>query len=33
LGEAEILGGGVSQHLIQIEAHGRQIQLIQFLLQ
>ena len=33
LGEAEIPGGGVSQHLIQMEAHGRQIQLIQFLLQ
>ena len=33
LGKAEILGGGVSQHLIQMEAHGRQIQLIQFLLQ
>jgi hypothetical protein len=31
--EAEILGGGVSQHLIQMEAHGRQVQLIQFLLQ
>jgi len=33
LREAEILGGGVSQHLIQMEAHRRQIQLIQFLLQ
>ena len=33
LREAEILGGGVSQHLIQMEAHGRQIQLLQFLLQ
>lgn len=33
LGEAEIPGRGVSQHLIQMEAHGRQIQLIQFLLQ
>lgn len=33
LGKAEVLGGGVSQHLIQMEAHGRQIQLIQFLLQ
>ena len=33
LREAEILGGGVSQHLIQMEAHGRQVQLIQFLLQ
>jgi hypothetical protein len=33
LGEAEIPGGGVSQHLIQMEAHRRQIQLIQFLLQ
>jgi hypothetical protein len=33
LGKAEILGGGVSQHLIQMEAHRRQIQLIQFLLQ
>jgi hypothetical protein len=33
LGEAEIPGGGVSQRLIQMEAHRRQIQLIQFLLQ
>ena len=33
LGKAEIFGGGVSQHLIQMEAHGRQVQLIQFLLQ
>ena len=33
LREAEIVGGGISQHLIQMEAHGRQIQLIQFLLQ
>lgn len=33
LREAEIPGGGVSQHLFQMEAHGRQIQLIQFLLQ
>ena len=33
LGKAEILGSGVSQHLIQMEAHRRQIQLIQFLLQ
>ena len=33
LGEAEIPGGSVSQHLIQMEAHGRQVQLIQFLLQ
>jgi len=33
LREAEIFGRGVSQHLIQMEAHGRQIQLIQFLLQ
>jgi hypothetical protein len=33
LREAEIFGGGVSQHLIQMEAHGRQIQLLQFLLQ
>ena len=33
LGKAEILGGGVSQHLIQMEAHGRQVQLSQFLLQ
>jgi len=33
LGEAEVPGGGVSQHLIQMEAHGRQIQLIQFLLE
>ena len=33
LGETEVFGGGVSQHLIQMEAHGRQIQLIQFLLQ
>jgi hypothetical protein len=32
LGEAEIPGGGVSQRLIQMEAHRRQIQLIQFLL-
>ena len=32
LREAEILGGGVSQHLIQMEAHRRQIQLLQFLL-
>jgi hypothetical protein len=31
--EAEIPGGGVSQRLIQIEAHRRQVQLIQFLLQ
>ena len=23
LGEAEILGSGISQHLIQMEAHGR----------
>jgi hypothetical protein len=33
LGKAEILDGGVSQHLIQMEAHGRQVQLIQFLMQ
>ena len=33
LGKAEVFGGGVSQHLIQMEAHGRQIQLLQFLLQ
>lgn len=33
LGKAEIFGGGVSQHLIQMEAHRRQVQLIQFLLQ
>ena len=33
LGEAEILGGGVSQHLVQMEAHRGQVQLIQFLLQ
>lgn len=33
LRKAEIFGGGVSQHLIQMEAHGRQVQLIQFLLQ
>ena len=33
LGKAEIFGGGVSQDLIQMEAHGRQVQLIQFLLQ
>jgi hypothetical protein len=33
LREAEILGGGVSQDLIQMKAHGRQVQLIQFLLQ
>lgn len=33
LGETEIFGGGVSQHLIQMKAHGRQVQLIQFLLQ
>lgn len=33
LDKAEIFGGGVSQHLIQMEAHGRQVQLIQFLLQ
>jgi hypothetical protein len=32
LGEAEILGSGVNQHLIQMETHGRQVQLIQFLL-
>jgi hypothetical protein len=32
LGEAEVFGGSVSQHLIQMEAHGRQVQLIQFLL-
>jgi hypothetical protein len=31
--EAEIFGRGISQHLIQMEAHGRQIQLSQFLLQ
>lgn len=31
--EAEIFGSSISQHLIQMEAHGRQIQLIQFLLQ
>lgn len=33
LGKAEIFSGGVSQHLIQMEAHGRQVQVIQFLLQ
>jgi hypothetical protein len=33
LREAEIFGGGVSQHLIQVEAHRRQVQLIQFLLE
>ena len=33
LGKAEIFGGGISQHLIQLLAHGRQVQLIQFLLQ
>ena len=33
LGEAEIPGGGVSQHRIQLLAHRRQVQLIQFLLQ
>jgi len=33
LGEAEILGSGVSQDLIQMEAHCRQVQLIQFQLQ
>ena len=33
LREAEILGGGISQHLIQMEAHGHQVQLIQFLLE
>ena len=33
LGKAEIFDSGVSQHLIQMEAHGRQVQLIQFLLQ
>jgi hypothetical protein len=31
--EAEIPGSGISQHLIQMEAHRRQVQLIQFLLQ
>ena len=33
LRKAEIFGAGVSQHLIQMEAHRRQVQLIQFLLQ
>jgi hypothetical protein len=33
LGKAKIVGGGISQDLIQSLAHGRQIQLIQFLLQ
>lgn len=33
LGKAEIFGGGISQHLIQLLAHDRQVQLIQFLLQ
>ena len=33
LRKAEIFGGGVSQHLIQMEAHGRQVQLMEFLLQ
>ena len=33
LGKAEVFGGGVSQHLIQMEAHGRQIQLLEFLLE
>src|SRR5271157_6049911 len=33
LREAEILGGGVSQHLLQMEAHRRQVQLFQFLLE
>ena len=33
LREAEVFGGGVSQHLIQMEAHGGQIQLLKFLLQ
>jgi hypothetical protein len=33
LDKAEIPGGGFSQRLIQMEAHRRQIQLIQFLLQ
>ena len=33
LSKAEIFGSGISQHLIQMEAHRRQVQLIQFLLQ
>lgn len=33
LSEAEVLGGGVSQDLIQMKAHRRQIQLLEFLLQ
>jgi hypothetical protein len=33
LGEAEIFGSGVNQRLIQMEAHRRQVQLKQFLLQ
>ena len=33
LDKTEISGGGVSQDLIQMKAHGRQVQLIQFLLQ
>jgi hypothetical protein len=33
LDKTEISGSGISQHLIQMEAHRRQIQLIQFLLQ
>jgi hypothetical protein len=33
LGKTEIFGGGVSQDLIQMKAHRRQIQLLEFLLQ
>jgi len=33
LREAEIFGRGVSQHLLQMKAYGRQIQLLQFLLE
>jgi hypothetical protein len=33
LREAEILGGGISQHLLQMEAHRRQVQWFQFLLE
>jgi putative salt-induced outer membrane protein YdiY len=33
LRQAEVLSGGVGQHLIQMKAHRRQIQLIEFLLE
>ena len=30
--QTEVLGRGLSQHLIQMVAHGGQVQLLQFLL-